>query len=134
MTSRESLLAGVLVLALAPSAWAATAPAPAAAEAPLTADSLAAQARAASARGETDLAMRLAQSAIVANPARTTGYDTLADVYAANHQPDFARAYYNAALAIDPTDSTATNAIAALDRAGDTRKADASDGAKPGAP
>ena len=133
MTSRESLLAGVLLLALASPAWAATAPAPAA-DAPLTPDNLAAQARAAAARGETDLAVRMAQSAIVANPARTTGYDTLADVYAANHQPDFARAYYNAALAIDPTDSTATNAIAALDRAGDTRKADASDGAKPGAP
>jgi len=87
-------------------------------------------ARAAAARGETDLALRLAQSAIVADPARASSYDALGDVYAANHQAEYARNYYEEALSIDPADASARKAIAGLDRAGDTRKADASDGAK----
>ena len=95
---------------------------------------LAVQARAASAKGDTDLALRLAQAAIVADPSRPSSYDLLGDVYAADHQGDAARYYYDQALAIDPADNAAIKAIAALDRAGDTRKADASDGAKPGIP
>ena len=40
------------------------------------------QAQAASAKGDTDLALRLAQAAIVADPARPATYDALGDVYA----------------------------------------------------
>jgi Flp pilus assembly protein TadD len=130
MKARDSVL--TLLLLLSSPALAATTPAPAA---PLDSTQLAVQARAAMARGEVDLALRLAQSAIVADPSRPSSYDVLGDVYAANHQPDYARNYYEEALSIDPTDPTATKAIASLDRAGDTRKADASaDGAKPGIP
>jgi tetratricopeptide (TPR) repeat protein len=88
------------------------------------------QARAAAARGETDLALLLAGSAIVADPARPSSYDALGDLYAAGKQPEFARNFYDKALAIDPADAAAAKAIAALDRAGDkTAAADA--GAKP---
>jgi len=131
MKARDSVL--VLLLMLSSPALAATPTAPV----PPVLDSaqLAAQARAAMARGEVDLALRLAQSAIVADPSRPSSYDALGDVYAANHEPDYARNYYEEALSIDPSDPTATKAIASLDRAGDTRKADASaDGAKPGIP
>ena len=108
------------------------APAP---EAGNTPDSLIAAARAAQSRGETELALRLAQSAIVLDPARPDTYDALGDIYAASSQPDFARNYYSAALSIDPTDAAATRAIAALDRAGNQRAANAStDGTKTGTP
>src|SRR3954470_24438094 len=131
MKARDSVL--TLLLLLSSPALAATAtPAPAA---PLDSAQLATQARAAMARGEVDLALRLAQSAIVADPSRPSSCDVLGDVYAANHQPDYARNYYEEALSIDPTDPTATKAIASLDRAGATRKAEVSaDGAKPGIP
>jgi Tfp pilus assembly protein PilF len=125
MNLRDSVLAAIFSLAAAGPVYAATAD---------DAGALVAQARAASARGETDLALRMAQAAIVADPSRPTSYDALADVYSADHQPDAARYYYDQALAIDPSDDGAIKAIAALDRAGDTRKADASDGAKPGLP
>jgi Tfp pilus assembly protein PilF len=93
---------------------------------------LVAQSRAAQSRGETELALRLAQSAIVADPARPSSYDALADIYAANDAPDYARSYYSTALSIDPTDMAAQKAMAALDRgANDKRSADASD-FKPG--
>ena len=100
-----------------------------------TPDSLMAAARAAQSRGETELALRLAQSAIVAGPARPDTYDALGDVYAASSQPDFARNYYSEALSIDPTDAAATKAIAALDRAGDRRAANVGpEGTKTGTP
>ena len=153
MVSRDSAFCALLLVAMsfgAP-AWAAgpvksakparpaqtvrSAPPAAPAEpAPVDQAALMAQARAASAKGDTELALRMAQAAIVADPSRPASYDVLADVYSANHQPDAARYYYDQALAIDPTDDGAIKAIAALDRAGDTRKADASDGAKPGVP
>jgi tetratricopeptide (TPR) repeat protein len=68
-------------------------------------------------RGATDLALRLAQAAIVADPARPSSYTALGDVYAALNQPDFARSYYSEALAIDPADFAALRAMAALDQA-----------------
>jgi len=86
---------------------------------------LIARARDAQNRGETDLAQRLAQSAIVADPARPAGYDALGDVYAAAGEPDFARPYYDEALSIDPTDTAAQRALAALDRKDDTHTAKA---------
>ncbi len=82
---------------------------------------LIAKAHAAQAKGNTDLALRLAQSAIVAGPARTAGYNALADIYAAAGQSDYARNYYNEALAIDPSDSAALKAIAGLDRRSDDK-------------
>ena len=101
---------------------------PPAADAALDPLALQAQAHAAVARGDNDLAIVLAGSAIVADPARASSYDVLGDVYAAQKQPDFARNFYQKALVIDPTDIAATQAISALDRADDNRKADASSG------
>ena len=68
----------------------------------------------AQARGEAELAVRLAQSAIVADPARPGSYVALGDLYAAAGQGEFARSYYDAALQIEPTDVEAQRAIAAL--------------------
>jgi len=144
----NSCLAAILLLAMATPTLAATKPKPKAAAKPvaakiepaMTPDSLIADARAASGRGETELALRLAQSAIVADPARPSSYDALAEVYAASAQPDFARNYFNEALSIDPSDAAATRAIAALDGNSDTRAAQAdrvkpdTNGAKTGTP
>jgi tetratricopeptide (TPR) repeat protein len=113
---------------------------PAKPEIAATPESLIADARAAAGRGDTELALRLAQAAIVADPARPASYDALGDVYAATAQPDFARNYYDQALSIDPADPTATRAIAALDRGSDTRAAQAitvkpdTEGVKTGTP
>jgi tetratricopeptide (TPR) repeat protein len=86
-------------------------------------------------RGETDLALRLAQSAIVADPARPSAYDALGDIYAALNQPDFARSYYTEALSIDPADMPAQKAMTALDHGPGRQaaKADA-EGMKTGTP
>ncbi len=88
------------------------------------------QAQAAAAKGDKELAIRLAQSAIVAAPARTAPYDTLGDLYAAQGDGDFARFYYNEALSIDPTDATATKALSALDQGDSQRDAKADTPAK----
>jgi len=98
-------------------------PVPVAQPAPsLSADDLIRDAQAAQARGEHDLALRLAQSAIVAAPSRPATYTALGDLYAANGDGDFARFYYRQALSIDPVDADATRAMAMLDR-GDTKQA-----------
>lgn len=83
-------------------------------------------AQAAQARGDKDLAIRLAQSAIVADPSRPAVYNALGDLYAANGDSDYARFYYREALAIDPADANATQGMAALDR-GDRQQAAKSD-------
>jgi len=88
----------------------------------LSASELIGQARAAQARGEKELAVRLAQSAIVANPALPAAYNALGDLYAADGDGDYARFYYRGALTIDPTDADATRAMAALER-GDNQRA-----------
>jgi tetratricopeptide (TPR) repeat protein len=114
----------LLALALPVSgASAATKPAKAAAktaapapEAPLTVDSLLAQAKEAATKGDTELAVRLAQAAIVQDPARTGSYVALGDVYASAGQPDYARSYYDAALDIDPADTAAQKALSDLNR------------------
>ena len=121
MTFRPIHLLAVLALLTASAAAAPTrsvsaatakpAPAPA-----VTVESLLADARAATGRGEVELALRLAQSAIVADPARPTSYVALGDIHAAAGQPDYARNYYDAALEIDPQEPAALNAIAALDK------------------
>ena len=84
-------------------------------EAPITVESLLTQAQAATSRGEIDLALRLAQSAIVADPARPSSYVALGDIYAQAGQADFARNFYDAALGIDPIDPGALKALSMLD-------------------
>ena len=118
MTRRAIPLLAALVVATAP-AFAASKPAskasaPAKAEAPLSVDALLTQARAASTKGDTELAVRLAQSAIVADPARPTSYVALGDIYAEAGQPEYARSFYDAALGIDPAQPAALKAISAL--------------------
>jgi hypothetical protein len=92
------------------------------------------QSRDAQSKGNTELALRLAQSAIVADPARPSSYDALADIYAANDAPDFARSYYSTALSIDPTDMAAQKAMAALDRGANDKRAASAQGTKTGNP
>jgi tetratricopeptide (TPR) repeat protein len=75
------------------------------------------QSRDAQSKGEAGLAQRLAQAAIVADPARPAAYVALGDLYAAAGQSEFARSYYAAALEIDPADLGASRAIAALGNA-----------------
>jgi len=117
MTSRAiprflSLWAALL-LATAP-AFAAPARAPKI-DPPVTVESLLAQAHAAIGKGDPELAVRLAQSAIVADPAQPTSYVALGDIYAETGQPDYARSFYDAALGIDPAEPGALKALAALD-------------------
>ena len=127
---RDSLILALILLA-AP-AFAATprhaAKPSAPVEAPVSTDpagDLIGQAQAAHARGEKELAVRLAQAAIVAAPARPATYNALGDLYAADGDADYARFYYHEALNIDPTDADATKAMAALDRDGGQRAAKA---------
>jgi len=82
---------------------------------PVTVESLLAGAQTATAKGDIELALRLAQSAIVADPARPTSYVALGNVYAQAGQNEYARSYYDAALDIDPVNPSALKAISALD-------------------
>jgi Tfp pilus assembly protein PilF len=123
MISRTIPLLAVLVLLAAPAAAAPSKPAAQApvteapvSVAPVSVESLLSQAHAAIGKGETELALRMAQSAIVADPARTNSYVVLGDIYAMAGQPDYARSFYDAALDIDPQDAAALRAINALDK------------------
>lgn len=123
MIPRPIPVLAAFLLAVSP-VYAAPAKAPAkppapvkAPEVPITVESLLTQAQAATSRGEIDLALRLAQSAIVADPARTSSYVALGDIYAQTGQPDFARNFYDAALGIDPIDPGALKALSMLDGA-----------------
>jgi tetratricopeptide (TPR) repeat protein len=112
-------LAALLLASAAAFAAPAKVPAPAkppAPEPPITVESLLTQAQAATAKGDTELALRLAQSAIVADPARPTSYVVLGNIYAQAGQPDYARSYYDAALGIDPVEPGALKARSELDR------------------
>ena len=86
-------------------------------EPPLTVEGLLAQSRDAVTKGDTDLAVRLAQAAIVQNPALAGSYVALGDIYATSGQPEFARNFYDAALGIDPADAGAQKALSDLNRA-----------------
>jgi Tfp pilus assembly protein PilF len=99
--------------------WAATParPRPAAPAAAQSADPVTAlleQSRDAQTRGESELALRLAQAAIVADPARPASYVALGELYAQAGQDAYAQSYYEAALQIDPSEPAAQRAIAAL--------------------
>jgi Tfp pilus assembly protein PilF len=65
-------------------------------------------------KGDTELAVRLAQAAIVADPARPRSYVALGDIYAEAGQPDYARSFYDQALGIDPADADALKALTTL--------------------
>jgi Flp pilus assembly protein TadD len=114
MKSRSIPLLAAFLLLAAP-VLAAPAKAPKS-EPPVTVESLLAQAHAAIGKGDTELALRLAQSAIVADPARPSSYVALGDIYAETGQPEYARSYYDEALGIDPAEPNALKAIAELDR------------------
>jgi tetratricopeptide (TPR) repeat protein len=134
-----ALLAGPAMAAPAPDKApvrksAAKPAAAAAVEPPLNANDLMTQARQAQSRGDNELAVRLAESAIVVGPDRTDAYDALGDVYTAQNQPDFARSYYNEALSIDPADAAALKAIAALDRGASEQRAANTQGSQTGTP
>ena len=88
-----------------------------------SAPALIAQARDADAKGQAELAERLAQSAIVAAPDQTAPYLALGDIYAKAGLRDYARTYYEAALALDPQLPAALKAIAALDKQPGTAQA-----------
>ena len=129
--SRDSLILALAFLAVP--AMAATRPAPVkAAPVPIavSADDLMHQAQAASAKGDKDLALRLAQAAIVADPAKPATYDFLAELYAGGGDGDFARFYYGEALGIDPSDAGATRGTAELDHAKAQQAAEAAAPAK----
>ena len=141
----DSCLAVLMGALLVSPALAATAPgkkalksakpaAAAAVQAPLNVDDLITQARQAQSHGDTELAVRLAQSAIVVGPNRSDTYDALADVYNAQDQPEFARSYYNEALSIDPADTSALKAIAALDHGTSDQRAANTQGSQTGTP
>ena len=118
MTSRliPALAIVLFSTGMASGAWAARAKHPKPVELPVTVDSLLTQAHDAIGKGDTDLAVRLAQSAIVADPARPTSYVALGDIYAHAGEPDYARSFYDEALGIDPAEPNALKAIATLDR------------------
>ena len=126
---RDSLVLALALLAMPAFAAAPKKPVakpPVAAATPVySAADLIDQAQAAQSRGEKELAVRLAQSAIVANPALPAAYNALGDLYAADGDADYARFYYRGALTIDPTDADATKAMAALEHVEDTRAAKA---------
>ncbi|MEP6830925.1 MAG: hypothetical protein ABI963_11340 [Rhizomicrobium sp.] len=128
---RDSLILALVLLAAptfaaAPKRPAAKPPAPITAPVPVySAIDLIGQAQAAQARGEKELAVRLAQSAIVANPALPAAYNALGDLYAADGDAEYARFYYRGALTIDPTDADATKAMTALEHGDDQRAAKA---------
>jgi len=116
MSSRAiPALIALLLVANPAFSLAMAAPAKPKVEAPVTVESLLAQAHAAAGRGETELALRLAQSAIVADPARPSSYVVLGDLYAGAGQPEYARNFYDAALGIDPSQPDALKGLSALD-------------------
>jgi|SRR5215472_12970496 len=120
MTSRMiPALAALLVSAglSCASVWAAPAKQPKPAAPPVTVESLLTQAHDASGKGDMELAIRLAQSAIVADPARPGSYVALGDIYAQAGQTDYARSFYDEALGIDPAEPNALKALAVLNQA-----------------
>jgi len=131
----RSALMFALVLLAAPAMAAAPHKQPLPAKEPpaaaaLSADDLMRQAQAASVKGDADLALRLAQAAIVADPAKPATYDLLADLYVGAGQGGYASFYYGEALGIDPSDPAATRGTAELARNGNQRAAEAATPAK----
>jgi tetratricopeptide (TPR) repeat protein len=80
-------------------------------------DQLLEKSRAAERLGHRAEAFGLAQSAIVADPARASSYTALGDLYLRQDQSEFARFYFQEALAIDPQERGATDGIARAEAA-----------------
>jgi cytochrome c-type biogenesis protein CcmH/NrfG len=80
-------------------------------------DTLLARSKAAQSRGENDTAIRLAQAAIVADPARAASYAALGDLYARDKEGSFATYYFDEALSIDPTLPEAIKGLAQVEGA-----------------
>jgi tetratricopeptide (TPR) repeat protein len=80
-------------------------------------DSLLQKSRAAEHAGHLDTAVRMAQAAIVADPARASSYTALGNVYARADQAEFARFYFGEALTIDPQDADAQAGLARAESA-----------------
>lgn len=80
-------------------------------------DQLLEKSRAAERLGHGDQAVALAQSAIVADPARASSYAALGDLYLRQDQIEFARFYFSEALNIDPQDPSATAGMARAEAA-----------------
>jgi len=112
MIFRTIPLLAALLLAASPGLAAPPKPVP-----PGTVENLLGQAHAAAAKGDIELGLRLAQSAIVADPSRPNSYVALGDIYAEAGQPDYARNFYDAALGIDPADPVALKALSVLNGA-----------------
>ena len=117
-----SALAALLLAANLASAAPAKAPVPAkstmpakAPEPPVTVEALLTQAQDATTKGDIELALRMAQSAIVADPARPGSYVALGDIYAETGHADYARDFYDAALGIDPSEPNALRGLSALE-------------------
>jgi Tfp pilus assembly protein PilF len=85
---------------------------PACAATPPAVMALITQAQDAQVRGEHELALRMAQAAIVADPSQTVSYVALGDIYARQGQAEYARSYYELALQIDPQDAAALKGMA----------------------
>ena len=80
-------------------------------------DLLLEKSKAAERLGHGDQAVALAQSAIVADPARASSYTALGDLYLRQDQTEFARFYFGEALNIDPQDAGATAGMARTETA-----------------
>jgi cytochrome c-type biogenesis protein CcmH/NrfG len=109
------LIPALVVFLLSTAALGAPTKHPKPAEPPLTVESLLSEAHQAVGKGDTELAVRLAQSAIVADPARPTSYVALGDIYAVTGEPEYARSFYEEALDIDPANPIALKALANLE-------------------
>jgi len=83
--------------------------------------------RAAELAGNREAALRYAQAAIVADPARPETYTALADLYMHERSPDSAAFYYSEALTIDPQDQSAAQGLALAEKESGTAAAAASD-------
>ena len=78
-------------------------------------NSLLEKSHAAEAKGETQTALMMLQSAIVADPARASTYVALGDFYLRNHADAQAHKYFDEALNIDPKNMAAHKGLAGLD-------------------
>jgi Tfp pilus assembly protein PilF len=124
MIFRPTHLLAALLLLAAPATAAPAKPKPAPSAA-FSVESLLADARTAIGKGDVERALRLAQAAIVADPARPTSYVAVGDIYAVSGQAEYARNFYEAALQIDPMEPAAVKAMAALDKTKPSTQANA---------
>jgi Flp pilus assembly protein TadD len=85
--------------------------------------SLLRDAEAASQRGDLIAAIQLYQSAIIFAPTNPVSYNALAQLHAANGQPELAEKYYGIVLDLDPANAPALKGLALLALANGDRAA-----------